>query len=73
MITEQLINNTAIEVVIYLKNGKRKYGMILENSISDVYHFISNADYKLFSKTKNEAYVEIVPETLIETIDTSQK
>ena len=73
MIIEQVTNNTTIEAVIYLKNGKRKYGMILENSMSDVYHFISNTNFKLFSKTKNEAYIEIVPGALIETIDTSQK
>ncbi|MGZ4054280.1 MAG: hypothetical protein ACXVDT_16240 [Bacteroidia bacterium] len=73
MIIEQTTNNTAIEAVIYLKNGNRKYGMILENSLKDVYHFISNANYKLFNKTKDESYIEIVPETIIEKIDTSQK
>jgi hypothetical protein len=73
MITEQITNNTAIEVIIYLKNGNRKYGMILENSIKDVYHFISNTDYKIFNRTKNEEYIELVHETSIEAIDTYQK
>lgn len=62
-----------IEVIIYLKNGNRKYGMILENSIKDVYHFISNIDYKIFNRTKNEEYIELVHEKSIEAIDTYQK
>ena len=73
MILEQAVNNVTTEAVIYLKDGKRKYGMILENSVSDVYHFISNTNYKLFNKTKDETCIEIVPGALIETIDISQK
>jgi len=73
MIAEKVANDTTIEAVIYLKNGNRKYGMILENSINDVYQFISNTDYKLFSKTNNQDFIEFVPEIAIEKIDTFQK
>ena len=73
MIAEHVENNTAIEAVIYLKNGTRKYGMILQNNLKDVYHFISNANYKLFDKTKNGVYIEAVHEAAIEKIDTFQK
>ena len=73
MSQEQINNDQATEAVIYLKNGNRKYGMILKDSISDAYHFISNANYKMFNKTGNEAYIEVVPGMLIDTIDTYQK
>jgi hypothetical protein len=73
MIAEKVANDTTIEAVIYLKNGNRKYGMILENSINDVYQFISNTNYKLFSKTNNQDFIEFVPEIAIEKIDTFQK
>lgn len=73
MIAEKVANDTTIEAVIYLKNGNRKYGMILENSINDDYQFISNTNYKLFSKTNNQDFIEFVPEIAIEKIDTFQK
>jgi hypothetical protein len=73
MIAEKVANDTTIEAVIYLKNGNRKYGMILENSINDIYQFISNTNYKLFSKTKDQEFIEFVPENAIEKIDTFQK
>lgn len=73
MIAEKVANDTTIEAVIYLKNGNRKYGMILEKSINDVYQFISNTNYKLFSKTKDQEFIEFVPENAIEKIDTFQK
>jgi hypothetical protein len=73
MISEQAQINTATEVVIYLKNGTRKYGMLIEKGIQDAYHFISNTDYYLFEKTNNENYIEVVPANLISTIDTDLK
>ena len=72
-INTQMNNNNAIEAAIYLKDGNRKYGIILENTIQNVFHFISNTNYKKFKKTKNEDYLEVVPVNLIETIDIYQK
>ncbi|CAN5493457.1 hypothetical protein BH10BAC1_BH10BAC1_19290 [soil metagenome] len=67
-----MINNHT-EAVIYLKNGKRKYGMLIDNVVNDAYHFISNNNYSLFKKNNNQSYIEIVPGALIETIDISIK
>ena len=69
----QMNKNNAIEAAIYLKDGNRKYGIILENTIQNVFHFISNSNYKKFKNTKNEDYLEVVPVNLIETIDIYQK
>jgi hypothetical protein len=73
MIQEQANSENLIEAVIYLKDGKRKYGMLMESEIADAYHFISNSDYILFQKENNESYIEIVPGDLIETIATNLK
>lgn len=61
------------EAVIYLKDGKQKHGMLIEEMINDAYQFISNANYSLFKKAYNKAYIETVELSLIETIDTSLK
>jgi len=72
---KQMINmvNNHTEAVIYLKNGKRKYGMLLDNIVNDAYLFISNSNYDLFKKNKDQSYIEMVPSVLIDTIDTSLK
>ena len=67
------LENNYTEAVIYLKNGKRKHGMLLDKIVNDAYHFISNHNYNLFKKDSNQNYIEIVPSNLIETIDTSLK
>ncbi len=67
------MTNNHTEVVIYLKNGNRKYGVLINNMVNDAYHFISNNNYNLFKKDKNQSHIEIVPRILIETIDTSLK
>ncbi len=70
---ERSKNDGIIEAVIYLKNGKRKYGMIIENMVNDAYQFISNNNYNLFKQEYNKCYIEMVPSALIETIDTNLK
>lgn len=67
------LENNFTEAVIYLKNGKRKHGMLLDNLVNDAYQFISNNNYSLFKKDSNQNYIEIVPSDLIDTIDTSLK
>lgn len=61
------------EAVIYLKDGKRKHGMLIEEMINDAYQFISNSNYSLFKKDNNLEYIEKVHCSLIDTIDTSLK
>ena len=64
------VNTTqATEAVIYLKDGKRKYGMLMDTPAKNAYYFISNSDLNIFQKTKNEKYIELVPDNLIEAID----
>ena len=67
------LENNYTEAVIYLKNGKRKHGMLLDNIVNDAYQFISNHNYNLFKKENIHNYIEMVPSNLIETIDTSLK
>ncbi|MBL0328731.1 MAG: hypothetical protein IPP64_04775 [Bacteroidetes bacterium] len=70
------LNNTEMnttEAVVYLKNGKRKYGLILEEVINDTYQFISNVDYFAFLENKNQEYIEELHASTIETIDTNLK
>lgn len=64
---------TITEAVIYLKDGKRKHGMLIEEMINDAYQFISNTNYSLFKKDNNLKHIEKVPSSLIETIDASLK
>lgn len=73
--TTYLKNNPAIEAVIYLKNGKRKYGVLVDNSLgrNDAFHFISNSNFQLFQKTNSPKFIEIVSEKLIAWIDTNLK
>ena len=44
---------TITEAVIYLKDGKRKHGMLIEEMINDAYQFISNTNYSLFKKDQD--------------------
>ena len=69
-------SNTATEAVIYLKDGKRKYGMLMLDGhvqITNSYHFISNNHVSLFNETQNAAYIEILDNGLIEAIDVNLK
>lgn len=67
------LNNPLSEAVIYLKNGNRKYGMLIDTPGKDDYYFVSNSDLNIFQKTKNEKYIETVPKKLIEAIDVDLK
>lgn len=73
MIMTHNLDNPLSEAVIYLKDGKRKYGMLIDTPVKDDYYFISNSDLHLFQKTKNEKYIEAVPKKLIEAIDMDLK
>jgi hypothetical protein len=67
------LDNPLSEAVIYLKDGKRKYGMLMDTPGKDDFYFISNSDLNSFQKTKNEKYIETVPTKLIEAIDMDLK
>ena len=59
----QSMPENAMEAVIYLKNGNRKYGMLIETGSAESYHFIPNHCDQL----------EIVPAVMIDAIDTHLK
>ncbi len=66
--------HAAVGAVIYLKDGKRKYGMLVDHTpVTNDYQFISNDNILLLSETNNTNYIEIVPGVLIEAIDTNLK
>ena len=73
MISELNTKMTITEAVIYLKDGKRKHGMLIEEMINDAYRFISGSNYHLFKKNNDQAYIETVHQSLIDSIDTSLK
>ncbi|MES2593022.1 MAG: hypothetical protein V4608_14160 [Bacteroidota bacterium] len=68
-------NNQAVDAIIYLKNGTRKYGMLINNSlkITDTFHFISNTNFHLFQKSNNPELIEILQGNSISAIDTDLK
>ena len=68
MIKDQPI--PATNAVIYLKSGKRKYGVLIENNGD------CNASYKFISHGSNynsENFIELVATELIEAIDINPK
>jgi hypothetical protein len=65
------VNEKTTEAVIYLKSGKKKFGLIVDEiPLSDHFHFISNNNILHFNETPNSDYVEIIPGVLIEAIET---
>lgn len=59
------------EAIIYLKNGRRKYGLVSEEIPSTGnFHFISNDKIMYFNETNGQDRVEIIPGFMIEAIET---
>ncbi|MFY9309571.1 MAG: hypothetical protein WAQ28_11040 [Bacteroidia bacterium] len=75
MTTSYLSNNRVVEAIIRFKNGTKKYGVLVDNSLfrSDAFHFISNSNFQLFSETNNPEYIEVLPGKLIASIETDLK
>ncbi|HSH65995.1 MAG TPA: hypothetical protein VLB84_09400 [Bacteroidia bacterium] len=66
-------HNTATEAVIYLKNGKRKYGVLIENDeIYNSYQFISNEKIATSAPGFDDC-IELLSAELIEAIDINLK
>ncbi len=67
-------HNTSTEAVIYLKDGKRKYGVLIDNETEfDSYQFISNDKINTFNETSNTDCIELLSASLIEAIDINLK
>lgn len=64
-------NEKVTEAVIYFKNGKRKFGLLVDDTPdNENFHFISNNNILHFNETHNAGYIEIIPGILIEAIET---
>jgi hypothetical protein len=63
----------AQDAIIYLKNGNRKHGILIDAGAKDNYHFISNVNYEQFKEDNNEKHIEIVPSMLVENIEIDLK
>lgn len=70
MLIKYAIEKTT-EAIIYLKNGKRKYGLIADDGCkTGNFHFISNNNIMDYKETLNVNYIEIISSDLIEAIET---
>ncbi|MDQ3047744.1 MAG: hypothetical protein M3R27_09370 [Bacteroidota bacterium] len=68
------ITHTAIDAVIYLKNGKRKYGVLIDQTeTNENYQFISNYHLGMFRETNNPGFIELLSGASIEAIDINLK
>ncbi len=67
--------NAATEAVIYLKNGTRKHGILMDTNliINGAFRFISRGNFNLFNETNNPQYIELLPEISIESINIDLK
>lgn len=69
-----LKNNKTTDAVIHFKDGKRKHGLLIDESPdTEHYLFIPNSSISHFTETQSTEYIEIVPGTLIEAIETDLK
>jgi secreted PhoX family phosphatase len=66
-------HNTATEAVIYLKDGKRKYGVLIDNEMEYTYQFVSNDKLNFFNETNNRDCIEFLTTAMIEAIDINLK
>ena len=73
MIQEINAQMSITEAVIYLKDGKRKHGMLIEEMANDTYQFISNNNYSLFKNDNDLNHIEKLHCSLIDAIDTNLK
>ncbi len=60
------------DVMVALKNGQTKYGLLLTREIEiekEAWSFIDYSNIKQYAKTKNQSLVEILKRTDIKFID----
>ncbi len=64
------------DVMIALKNGQTKYGLLLNREIhqeNESWNFIDYSNIKSYSKTKNKLLIEVFEKSEIKFIDLSMK
>jgi hypothetical protein len=64
-------NEKTTEAIIYLKNGKKKFGWLVdETPFAENFHFISHSNIPGFNESYSNDYVEVIPGCQIEAIET---
>jgi hypothetical protein len=66
-------HTTSTEAVIYLKDGKRKYGVLIDNEQEYMYQFVSNDKINAFYESNNMDCIELLSRSMIEAIDINLK
>jgi hypothetical protein len=66
-------HHTSTEAVIYLKDGKRKYGVLIDNELEYTYQFVSNDKLNAYNETNNRDCIEFLSTAMIEAIDINLK
>lgn len=62
------------EAIIILKNGQKKYGMLVDEQVSTGnFQFVSNDNAFNYNKKYNMELVEMIPAITIESIETDLK
>jgi len=74
MTIETILSSSITEVIVYLKNGKRKYGVLIDSPVKEEYYeFISNDNISVFQETYNQKLIEKLPLNTVEAIDQNLK
>lgn len=74
MTIESIYSAAIKQAVIYMKNGGRKYGMLIDSPLNDdCYQFISNDNIAVFQETYSARYIELIASSQVEAIDKNLK
>jgi hypothetical protein len=74
MTIETILNSSITEAIVYLKNGKRKYGMLIDSPVKEEYYqFISNDNLAVYQETYSANLIEFLPHNSVEAIDKNLK
>lgn len=74
MTIENILNLSINQTIIYLKNGKRKYGLLIDSPVKqEFYEFISNDNMQLYQKNESPLFIEKLDLDSIEAIDNNLK
>ena len=74
MTIENILSLSLNQTIIYLKNGKRKYGLLIDApEKQEFYEFISNDNMQLHQKNESSLLIEKLDLNSIEAIDNNLK
>jgi hypothetical protein len=63
----------SVDAVIYMKDGRTRYGLLVDDTMMDPYCFIPSGDLDLYLETRDPNYIEIIGGAQIEAIDIDLK